>query len=47
MVPLFTYGPQSYLFTGTQENSDVGTKIILNKKRIVPYFFSKNVRIAT
>lgn len=28
MVPLFTYGPQSYLFTGTQENSDVGTKII-------------------
>lgn len=27
MVPLFAYGPQSHLFTGVQENSDVSNKI--------------------
>lgn len=26
-VPLFVYGPKSYLFTGVQENSDVSNKI--------------------
>ena len=27
MVPLFAYGPKSYLFQGVQENSDVSNKI--------------------
>lgn len=27
MVPLFAFGPKSYFFTGTQENSDVSNKI--------------------
>lgn len=27
MVPLFAYGPKSYMFMGTQENSDVSNKI--------------------
>ena len=27
MVPLFAYGPQSKLFGGVQENSDVSNKI--------------------
>lgn len=36
MVPLFAYGPQSHLFTGVQENSDVSNKIysiFQNKKK--------------
>lgn len=28
MVPLFAYGPQSKLFGGVQENSDVSNKIL-------------------
>lgn len=37
MVPLFAYGPQSRLFTGVQENSDVSNKIynlFQTKKRL-------------
>ena len=36
MVPLFAYGPKSYLFQGVQENSDVSNKIfaILSGARI-------------